>query len=102
MSAKKKVTKAAPKPDTSGRLIHANSVLVAENAYLSVSVETLSSECILLRSKVAALQAEMDAMNAGKHKKPGHCKHCGKTKIDHFYYTAKCKPNGGVSFEAAQ
>lgn len=94
MSVMKKI-KAALGPTTKDRLIYENGVLLGQNA-------ALSAECIMLRGKVDALQAEVDAARAGAHKKPGNCKHCGRAKVDHFYYTARCKPNGGVTFEAAQ
>ena len=102
MKAKKKVV--APKaPNPIDKILH------EENLSLLADKATLTSECAMLRSKVLALQLDLDTLNAavaaeaaGKHKKPGNCKHCGRAKVDHFYYTAKCKPNSGIVFEAAQ
>lgn len=92
---KKTKTKAAPKPTPKDRLIYENGVLISQNA-------ALSAECIMLRAKANALQSEVDASKEGKHKKPGHCKHCGRQKIGHFYYTNRYKSHGDVTFEEAQ
>jgi len=87
MSVKK--VKVAPVKKPEAKLPDGNVALIAE-----------------LRAQVLSLQTQLDAIKAAeeakKHKKVGHCRHCGRAKIDHFYHTVKCRPNGDVSFEAAK